>query len=69
MENEVRYLNENETALLTGLSVQTLRNNRCQGKLFPYRKIGRSVRYLKSEIISFMEHHKVTPQGEDSRIS
>lgn len=65
MENEVRYLNENETALLTGLSVQTLRNWRCQGKGFPYTKIGgRAVRYLKSEILSLMERHKVAPQSE-----
>jgi len=55
-----RYLNENEAALLTGLSVQTLRNWRCKGIGFPYTKIGRSVRYLRSEIISMMESKKIT---------
>lgn len=70
MENgEIQYLNENQIASLTGLSVQTLRNNRCQGKGFPYRKLGKSVRYLKSEVISIMETRKVTPQGESFRIS
>ena len=69
MENEARYLNENEVALLTSLSVQTLRNNRCQGKGFPYRKLGKSVRYLKSEVISIMEKSKVIPQSESFRIS
>lgn len=69
MENgEIQYLNENETASLTGLSVQTLRNWRCQGKGFPYVKVGRAVRYLKSEIISLMECRKVTPRSECFRI-
>jgi len=47
---------------LTKLSLQTLRNNRSTGKGFPYIKIGRSVRYKKSDVLQFMEDHKVIPE-------
>ena len=56
-----RYLDETEISYLSGFSLQTLRNWRCKGMGLPYRKVGRSVRYLESEVIEFMERGKITP--------
>jgi len=63
MENRVRYINEHKVCELTGLSLSTLRNDRCMGRGFPYVKIGRSVRYLESDIIAHMEAHKIIPRS------
>lgn len=45
-----KFLNEKELAKAAGLSVQTLRNYRSEKKLFPYVKMGRSVRYPVDEV-------------------
>ena len=45
-----KFLNEKELAKAAGLSVQTLRNYRAEKKLFPYVKMGRSVRYPADEV-------------------
>ena len=42
---EQRYFTETELAELTSIAVQTLRNQRSEGRGFPYVKFGRSVRY------------------------
>jgi hypothetical protein len=59
------YLTEKEVAQLTKRAVQTLRNERCQGKGIPWLKLGpgkrSSVRYLWEDVVAFMEHHRVTP--------
>ena len=55
----VRYLNEKEAAALTGLAVQTLRNLRFKGKGPPYCKIGRSVRYPLTDLIGWLESHRI----------
>lgn len=52
--SEKMYLNEKQVAEMTGLSVVTLRNHRCQRRGFPYAKVGRSVRYLKQTVIDYM---------------
>ena len=62
----IRYINEKEVKQLTGFALQTLRNNRCRGVGFPYRKIGRSVKYLLQDIIDFMEAHKI--ETSNSRV-
>lgn len=53
------YINEKEVAELTGLSLSTLRNSRCQGTLFAYYKVGKSVRYSMDEIKDYMEAHRI----------
>ena len=53
-----RYVTEKEVAELTGIAVQSLRNQRHLGRGFPYRKFGKSVRYLLPEILSIMESHR-----------
>lgn len=57
--NEIKWLNEKEVADLIGGSVCTLRNQRCKGEGIPYYKIGRAVRYLFTDVIEYMESHKI----------
>ena len=54
-----KYLNEKQVSELTGLALQTLRNARFNSRLFPYVKIGRSVRYRISDIVAVMERHRI----------
>jgi len=56
----IEYLNERQVAELTGLALSTLRNDRAfTRKLFPYVKIGRAIRYLRSDVIEAMERRKI----------
>jgi len=67
MEIRVQYLTEREVAAMTGIAVQTLRNWRScggvNGKKIPWFKLGpekrSSVRYLLSDVVAFMEAHRV----------
>lgn len=59
MEAEIRYLNEREVAHLTGRALSTLRNERFRGCGIPYIKVGRSVRYNRSDVLQFMEQRKI----------
>jgi hypothetical protein len=61
--NSQRYLTEQEVSALTGRAVQTLRNDRHRRRGFPYRKFGKSVRYLLPEILAIMEAHRIDPEG------
>jgi predicted DNA-binding transcriptional regulator AlpA len=61
---EKRFINENEVSGITGLSVQTLRNWRFQGKGIPYVKAGRSVRYQYQDVIAFMENRRILPREQ-----
>ena len=54
-----RYLNERETSRVTGFALPTLRNHRHRGVGLPYVKVGRAVRYRWTDIITYMESHKV----------
>ena len=58
-----RYLNEVRVAGITGRALSTLRNERARGLGIPYIKIGRSVRYDLTDVIRFMESHKIMTQG------
>ncbi len=59
MGREQEYLGEQDVANIIGVSVQTLRNDRCSKRRIPYVKFGRSVRYRYSDVIAFMEAHKI----------
>ena len=61
---EKRFINEIEVSVITGLSVQTLRNWRFQGKGIPYVKAGRSVRYKYQDVITYMEEHIVIHRNQ-----
>lgn len=56
---KTRFITEKEVAEITGRALSTLRNDRHLGKGFPYTRIGKSIRYSLSDVIKFMESHKV----------
>ncbi len=59
------YLTEKEVAEMTGLALSTLRNDRSLGrKLFPYSKIGKSVRYARQDVVARMERDKISMQSQ-----
>jgi len=55
-----RYLNEFEVSDLTGIAVSTLRNDRHLRRGFPYLKIGKSIRYLTTDVIGRMEKRRIS---------
>jgi len=61
MENKVKYLNEKEVSVLTGLALPTLRNHRSKGCGLPYIKLNKAVRYSFQDVVEYFESHKVTP--------
>lgn len=59
------YLNETETAQLTGRAVSTLRNERFLRRGLPYLRVGgRSIRYKLDDVLSFMEGRRITFENE-----
>ena len=58
---EAEYLTEQQISKFIGRGLSTLRNDRhlCRG--LPYIKLGRSVRYRKSDVVRFMEERKIDP--------
>lgn len=53
------WLTEKQVVLLIGLSLSTLQKNRHKRKGIKYTKIGRSVRYALSDVIEYMNAHKI----------
>ncbi|MBI4767855.1 MAG: helix-turn-helix domain-containing protein [Deltaproteobacteria bacterium] len=51
----MKYVNDVEAAKIAGLSPQTLRNWRQLGRGPNYIKLGRSVRYSSTDLISCLE--------------
>ncbi len=60
--NTERYLTPLEVEKFTSRKAQTLANERYRGEGIPYYKVGASVRYKLSDVISFMEQHRIEPQ-------
>ena len=61
-----KFLNEKETSELTGFALSTLRNWRFRRQGPPYRKFGsRCIRYSLSDVIAFMDSHKIEPDNND----
>jgi hypothetical protein len=58
MINE-RYITAAEVEVIMGRKMQTLANERHEGRGIPYYKVGRSVRYKLSEVMEFMEKHRI----------
>lgn len=65
-ESEFRHpdkaITELEAAELLCKSVQTLRNDRHLGRGCPYLKMGRSVRYLVSDIKDYRIANRIVPE-------
>ncbi len=57
------YTDERVVSQLTGIAVQTLRNDRCMGRGFPYYKEPgrRMVRYFLPEVFECMRRFRVAP--------
>ena len=54
-----KYITEKQLSAMTGRALQTLRNDRFNGRGFPYIKLGKSVRYDEEVVIAIMEQSKV----------
>lgn len=54
---KIKFLNEKEVSALISKSVAWLQRARWEGGGIPYRKIGRSVRYLENEVLEWLEHN------------
>jgi predicted DNA-binding transcriptional regulator AlpA len=54
-----RYLDEKTAAKILGFSRQSLANWRCLGRGPLYVKRGRSIRYLLSDLVDWMEQGRV----------
>jgi predicted DNA-binding transcriptional regulator AlpA len=57
-------LTENQAAEFLGLSVRTLQAWRVRGGGPRYAKLGRAVRYRRSELVSFQQAHTVGSTSE-----
>lgn len=57
-------MNTEDAAHLLGLSPRTLEDWRYRGGGPAYRKFGKSVRYLRSDLIAFAEHGRITNTGQ-----
>jgi hypothetical protein len=62
IELKLKYLNDVEAAKIAHMSVQTFRNWRFQGRGPAYIKVGRSVRYSLTDLISWLEGRKISPE-------
>ncbi len=58
-----RAVNEHEAAAILSKSVQTLRNERFLRKGVPYLKMGRSCRYLLSDLNDYLQKHRIVFDG------
>lgn len=59
----LQAVGERTAAKILEKSVQTLRNDRHIGKGVPYLKLGRSVRYLLSDIQEYVQKHRIDPEA------
>jgi excisionase family DNA binding protein len=64
--DSARALTEREVAERLGLSVATLRAWRHRGKGPRYLRLGRSVRYLPSDVAEFVRESAVDTRSESS---
>ena len=61
-----KYLNEKQVSALTGRAVQSLRNDRCTRRGFPYLRLGSSIKYDYDDVIAYMERCKIEVELEDN---
>jgi nucleoid-associated protein YejK len=66
MQNDnARYLTEKQVHEITQISLSSLRNQRFERRGIPFIKVNhsRSVRYLFSDVISYMERGRIQIEG------
>jgi predicted DNA-binding transcriptional regulator AlpA len=58
----MRLINEKELARRTGLSLSKIQKDRHLGRSFPYIKLGRTIRYVESDIEKYIRENRVMPR-------
>jgi hypothetical protein len=58
-----RVVTEVQAAEILGRAVQTLRNDRHLRQGPAYIKLGRSVRYKVSDLLKYLESHRIDPEA------
>lgn len=65
MDSTDKYLTEDQVSALIGRAPQTLRNDRFNRRGLPYVKwTNGQIRYLLSDVTSFMEQHRIDPAAD-----
>ena len=54
-------LSSKEVSELTGRAEQSLANDRTTRRGLPYVKMGRSVKYLFSDVLAYIKAHRIDP--------
>jgi predicted DNA-binding transcriptional regulator AlpA len=67
MDARVDCLDEIEVSRILGVAAQTLRNWRCQGRGPTYVRLGRSIRYLRTDLDRYIDSQRVAPDEPRSR--
>lgn len=62
-KEKLKAVNEKIAADILDVGVQSLRNDRSHHRGMPYVKIGRSVRYLMSDIESYLQTNRIVPSN------
>lgn len=62
-KEQLKAVNEKIAADILDVGVQSLRNDRSNHRGMPYVKIGRSVRYLMSDIESYLQSNRIVPSN------
>lgn len=63
--NEDLVVDDIKASKILKRAVQTLRNDRhlCQGP--PYIKLGRSIRYRVSDLMDYLDKHRIDPEAAE----
>ena len=59
MDSSAMYLTESQVSVLTGFSRSSLQQHRWLGKGIPFIRVGRTIRYEKTEIQAYLEKFRV----------
>jgi 3-deoxy-D-manno-octulosonate 8-phosphate phosphatase KdsC-like HAD superfamily phosphatase len=57
-------LSGKEVSVLTGRAEQTLANDRTARRGLPYVKLGRSVKYLFSDVLAHIKARRIDPEAQ-----
>ena len=58
-----KYIDEKQVSAITGRALQTLRNDRFNGRGIPYIKLSRMVRYSLQDVVDYMEFRKIATEA------
>ena len=61
--NVTEVIKEAQAAEMLSRAVQTLRNDRHLRQGPPYIKLGRSIRYRVSDLMDYLDKHRIDPEA------